>query len=577
MKEKISNAPHEIVQNQKPSGQRAHNSSSANPSGIKRGPSQNNVTSATSKKSKVISATTITSSSTSARGNRSNASADAIALHNLSPLVKKDIEPNQMKPSSTVSATLEALDKSKDRIPIVPDEPFTSGGVKPRDREAKRKGQAKKALCADRSKARHHDDKKLKRNQKKSTNKRSLPKRGKASVEQDAEKLMDNFEAVLAAHVAPGSVKIRSEKWTSKEFARKVKTRKVDVCPEYQRDLVWSEAKSSRLNVTRLANRWISPIVLRETDSNCGPRYEVVDGKQRALALCGFILYENDDQELGQWDPIAKEQLANILPKVGTLRRLTDEYEQLNTLTFNLLRPKWKEFVEEYSIDIVVIPSGISKELIFKLYEDINMGGVPHSAQMLRRVVFAGSFMEMVESIRFDCKDFHFIRDPNKFAKESKKAYQRDSRESDGELILMAFAFEDTHDEKPEMRITKKFLNDASARLSAKSKDEIARVHKTFKTVMSTVRQIFQEDAFRVHDRSSTRSQHLSKRLWVAKYSAFAKVLKSGTSKEELRLAKASIQQRVGAYDHSMSRKLEEYRDDLEDIIRKSLPKMEGV
>ena len=86
----------------------------------------------------------------------------------------------------------------------------------------------------------------------------------------------------------------------------------------------------------------------------------------------------------------------------------------------------------------MVIPFKTPKADVFEVYEDINSGGENLTLQQLRRAVFHGPYMKLIDELKDSCSDFHAIRSPKAY---STKSYETCKQDSDGELILRAFAF----------------------------------------------------------------------------------------------------------------------------------------
>ena len=130
--------------------------------------------------------------------------------------------------------------------------------------------------------------------------------------------------------------------------------------------------------------------------------------------------------------------MDKILPELACLSKLDESYEKLNGLSYAALSQKRKDAYESYSITYVVIPYGTPKPDVFEVYEDINSGGEDLKPQQVRRAVYYGPYIELLDTIAEDCKQFHVVRDA---VAVHKQEYKTCPTHSDRELILRALAF----------------------------------------------------------------------------------------------------------------------------------------
>jgi hypothetical protein len=111
-----------------------------------------------------------------------------------------------------------------------------------------------------------------------------------------------------------------------------------DVHAPYQRGSVWSIAQRQALIDTMLMGLAIPAIYVRELDLVDRPRYEVIDGKQRLLALAGFMADEFtvDGCFFSQWSAVERRMWSNEILPVIVVGRISDAeavevYRRLNT------------------------------------------------------------------------------------------------------------------------------------------------------------------------------------------------------------------------------------------------------
>ena len=300
----------------------------------------------------------------------------------------------------------------------------------------------------------------------------------------------------------------------------------LNLFPEYQRSYVWKPQRASRLIVTILCKRFMPPLVLHETEPG---RFDVVDGKQRLTSLLGW--YMNREGALLPGNAEVRKRIQEELPRLQRLDKLDESYESLNGLTFDDLSSERKRAYEGYIMNYMVIPKEASKKDVFGVYEDINSGGQHLSLQQLRRSVYPGPYMRMIDKVRDECEDFQEIFHP-KPLRGPEKDYRRCDRDSDGELILRAFSFRRKgHLFKPPLKF---FLNNELAvsvdydkmetREKAQVDRRVAEYNQEFQQVMRIAREVFGRNAF-WKKRTPRTTKALSLTLWDAKYAAIAELL----------------------------------------------------
>ena len=230
--------------------------------------------------------------------------------------------------------------------------------------------------------------------------------------------------------------------------------------------------------------------------------------------------------------------MDKILPELACLSKLDESYEKLNGLCYAALSDERKAAYESYSITYVVIPHGTPKPDVFEVYEDINSGGEDLKPQQVRRAVYYGPYIELLDIIAEECENFHVVRDA---AAVHKQAYETCPTHSDRELILRALAFRTAGGQYKGP--LKKFLNreldgtDEFEHRDDKDKqrirDMLAGLKAEFETVMKVARNVFEDHAFRKwgqagrsQDKQYAWSKSISPPLWDAGYLALAELIK---------------------------------------------------
>lgn len=153
----------------------------------------------------------------------------------------------------------------------------------------------------------------------------------------------------------------------------------VNLRPEYQRRLRWSNQQKSLLIESLLLNVPVPPVFFYENEL---ARYEVMDGQQRLNAI--------------------KEFLNNEFPLRGL-----QIISSLNGRTYTKLPPKVKRSLDRASISAIVLlqesqgrikKAGSSRfyELRRFVFERLNTGGKRLSAQEIRNAIYGGEFNNLI-------------------------------------------------------------------------------------------------------------------------------------------------------------------------------------
>ena len=172
--------------------------------------------------------------------------------------------------------------------------------------------------------------------------------------------------------------------------------------PEFQRNYVWTESQSSKLIESIIMNVPIPPCYLSQNDES---EYDVIDGQQRIYTLYRFLL----------------DKLKLIKLEV---------HPEFNNMVFSELPNKIQRRIKTHVLRCVVITNESHPEIKFDVFERLNTGNTPLTAQELRNCVFRGKLNNLLKELSFG-EQWLQIRGRKK----------PDKRLADEELILRYFAF----------------------------------------------------------------------------------------------------------------------------------------
>ena len=214
--------------------------------------------------------------------------------------------------------------------------------------------------------------------------------------------------------VPPDDVVAFNELRSCSDLLRLYETKQLEIQPDFQRDIVWSNTAQTRF-IDSLAKQIPIPSLCISLDYKTDKRI-VIDGLQRIHSIIEFL--SNDDWELAKLSDIDHRLSGK---KVYTVRTDSkDIYDRVQNLM----------------IPITVIRCDYSEkshnEYLFTIFNRLNSGGMKLNNQEIRNCIFNGSFNSSLK----------------KLAKlpETKKVLGKKDRFMNEEMILRFFAFNDQLD-----------------------------------------------------------------------------------------------------------------------------------
>jgi hypothetical protein len=263
-----------------------------------------------------------------------------------------------------------------------------------------------------------------------------------------------------------------------------VKKKWVNLRPEYQRRLVWSQKKKSLFIESLLMNIPVPAVFLYESDLS---RYEVMDGQQRLNAIVEF--YDN--------------QLK--------LRGL-QTWSVLNGLTYAQCPPRIRSGLDRRRISANVLlaeSASTQQEMSFvrrTVFERLNTGGQQLNAQELRNSLYSGQFNDLLVRLAgnqlFDriwdipSYDEHYRKDEGFIspALAENKLFQR---MIDCEIVLRFFAFRNPRSIRGSVRSMLDRCMEENRYASAEKIQEFATA---FEKALQVSFEIFGDHTFRIRD-----------------------------------------------------------------------------
>lgn len=225
--------------------------------------------------------------------------------------------------------------------------------------------------------------------------------------------------------------------------------------PYYQRDLVWTRPKKSKLIESVLRNIPIPSIYFAETKEG---KWEVVDGQQRLTAFFDFI---DGSYSLSQL-PV----LVNMKNK--SFKDL-DNYHQRK--------------IEDYQLHIFIIKKESHPDIRFDIFERINEGATQLNAQELRNSIYRGTRIDILKALS---KNKNFIKLTKGKLQEKRLKHQ--------EAILRFLSFYLKGYENYNGNLNS-FLN-STLDNHLINKNNMHKLESVLDSTMKTIHDIFGRDAF---------------------------------------------------------------------------------
>lgn len=275
-----------------------------------------------------------------------------------------------------------------------------------------------------------------------------------------------------------------------------ISSRKViNIRPEYQRRLRWTDKQKSRLIESLLLNIPIPPVFFFESKA---AEYEVMDGQQRLNAIKEFLNNEFSLKGLTVLWPINGFKYAELPPRIARgLKRAV-----ISAITLLL-----ESDVEE------VTGRGVSNSDVRRfIFDRLNTGGKPLNAQELRNAIFPGQFNDtIIRSTRN--RVFTTVwgippyteADPNDYYENPRRQRNRlYSTMADCEIVLRYFALRDDTTIRGSMR---SILDDCMRRNLTMTAAEGVALQENYASRLGLADTIFDGRPFEIPRKAGARRQ----------------------------------------------------------------------
>ncbi len=203
--------------------------------------------------------------------------------------------------------------------------------------------------------------------------------------------------------------------------------------PKFERNYIWDINKASRFIESLLLGLPVPGIFVSREDNR---KLLVIDGHQRLKTLLYFYT--------GIFEPTNKKfALVNVNEKFVGLG-----YNDLTDAKMDDLRRRLDDAV----IHVTVIPRNkkdTEQKTTYEIFERLNSGGVLLNPQEIRRAIYSGKFVELIDTLNLDKSWRDMVRK------------EVDTRYRDQENILRFFAlYYDRNYKKPMKTFLSKYMAD---------------------------------------------------------------------------------------------------------------------
>jgi len=235
--------------------------------------------------------------------------------------------------------------------------------------------------------------------------------------------------------------------------------KRIELEPQHQRRLRWSQERKSRLIESFLINVPIPPIYLAESGYG---KYSVIDGKQRLFAISDYF--------------------TEGFPLIGL-----EVFKELNGTKFSELPSELQSILTvRPSLRCIILLKQSNPDIKFEVFERLNTGGVSLNPQEIRNNAYRGKLNNLI----YELSSYPLFRkllritDP-----ESSYLYQQ---MRDCELVLRFFAINNDPDSPP----SRALLNDFMKNNQDPKDAYLTKLRSLFEETLAAVEAAFNDYSF---------------------------------------------------------------------------------
>ena len=170
---------------------------------------------------------------------------------------------------------------------------------------------------------------------------------------------------------------IYSRDWTIQTIVDQIESGNIDLNPSFQRRNVWENNKRSKLIESLIVGYPVPEVVLAEIPGK-KKQYVVIDGKQRLLAIHGFL-----KPDLEFWT--GKSELKGL-----TIRK------DLEGAKFDGFDDDDKRLLNNADLRCTILSGYQTTSVLYDVFYRLNTGSVPLSMQELRNSINKGEFSKFI-------------------------------------------------------------------------------------------------------------------------------------------------------------------------------------
>lgn len=285
-------------------------------------------------------------------------------------------------------------------------------------------------------------------------------------------------QEIIPETFIPAEVNISQKPVNVYNLMERLENNEINLNPSFQRKgNLWTLEQQSRLIESLMLKIPIPAFYFNAKDEN---NWVVIDGLQRLTAFLNFLV----------GIPDKTTPKIRIKQKFVGLQYLRD----FNEHTFDELPRQYERRIKETAAIAYTVEKGTPDEIVFNIFQRINTGGIVLNDQEIRQALYQGKSTELIEH----------LAESREFLNATQNAI-RTNRGLDREYVTRFLAFTELNYNKEYTGNIDSYLIKAMKLLNTYSDQEIDRVEKNFKRIMTYCTAIFQKFAFRKYNTKGRR------------------------------------------------------------------------